>query len=396
MPHHTGHGLRVLLAAAALAAVLGSVHAFSVFLTPLEGRFGASRSAISLTYSLALVALTCAVLIGPRYYARCSAARFVLITCALGAFGAGVAALAPTLPLVWLGYSLIFGAANGLGYGFGLQIAAQANPGREGLAMGIVTAAYALGSVVAPVLFALAVEASGFALAMQGLGFALVAVGLGSAALMRAGGTRFAAASVDGPAAPSLLSRIPLLWLGYFGGVMAGLMVLGHAAGILATLRPGVAAWVAPVVISACNLAGSLMGGQMADRIPLGRVLAGLTLATMLALTGLASGFGAGGFGASGVGAGVVIPLLGLVGFAYGGTIAAYPAAIAKLYGMRDSARIYGLVFTAWGAAGLMGPWLAGYLFDLSGRYDAALICAAMAASLSIASVGLLFRRRPA
>ena len=31
------------------------------------------------------------------------------------------------------------------------------------------------------------------------------------------------------------------------------------------------------------------------------------------------------------------------------------PAAVAKLFGMMESARIYGRIFTAWGCAGLIG-----------------------------------------
>ena len=57
----TRSAARVLLATASVSAVLGSVHAFSVFLIPIEQAFGASRSAVSLTYSFALVALTVAV-----------------------------------------------------------------------------------------------------------------------------------------------------------------------------------------------------------------------------------------------------------------------------------------------------------------------------------------------
>ena len=135
---------------------------------------------------------------------------------------------------------------------------------------------------------------------------------------------------------------------------MAGLMVIGHAAGIAAAFRPDLASWVAPVVIAACNLFGSMVGGRLADRMPGGVLLAALALMTTLTLTGLAT------FGAAG---GLLVGL-GCVGFAYGGTIAAYPAAIAKLFGMRRSARVYGRVFTAWGCAGLLGPWLAGALFD--------------------------------
>lgn len=123
-PKGSHAGVSTLVAASILAAVLGSVHAFSVFLAPLEAGFGASRAAVSLTYSLALVALTLAVLLGHRIYARWRASTFVTGVALIAAAGALIAAYSPTLTILWIGYGVLFGAANGLGYGFGLQIAA--------------------------------------------------------------------------------------------------------------------------------------------------------------------------------------------------------------------------------------------------------------------------------
>ena len=48
--------------------VLGSVHAFSVFVVSFEALLGLPRSEISLIYSLALVAITLSVLLGYRFY----------------------------------------------------------------------------------------------------------------------------------------------------------------------------------------------------------------------------------------------------------------------------------------------------------------------------------------
>lgn len=368
----------ILAAASLLAAVLGSVHAFSVFLAPLEAAFAASRSAVSLTYSLALIFLTVSVLLGHRIYGRWPASGIALISALGAAAGVVMAGAAGSLAVVWLGYGLIFGAANGLGYGFGLQIAAQANPGREGFAMGVVTAAYALGAVIAPGLFARALDAGGVLAAMLGLAAALVAAGGFAALMMR--GVRFAAEpglkATGGSGQP-----LALMWLGYFGGVMAGLMVIGHAAGISAALNPGAAAWLAPVAIAICNLAGSLMGGRAADRIGPRGLLAGLPGLTVLALVGLAAMSGQG-----------VLAMLGLAGFAYGATIAAWPSVIAKRVGMRDSARVYGRVFTAWGAAGLAGPWLAGALYDIGGSYGPALLVAAGMGAVSMLASWRVFR----
>ncbi|MEM1361474.1 MAG: MFS transporter [Pseudomonadota bacterium] len=376
--------LRVVLAAVLVNTVLGSIHAFSVFLAPLETRFGVSRAAVSFIYSGTLVALTAAVLLGPRSYARWSASVIFAGVCGVAAVGAVIAGVSLSFPLAVLGYSVIFGAANGLGYGYGLQIAAQVSPGREGLAMGIVTAAYALGAIAGSFLFALALDGFGFQGAMIGLAAALVGMGALCLILLAGTGMRFAANRVREQTDSIPVFKQSLLWLGYFGGVLAGLMVLGHAAGIATALRPDVLSWSAPTMIAGFNLCGSLIGGQAADRVPLGVLLAALALLTSASLIWIAVMGGSSG----------LLIGLGLVGFAYGGTIAAYPAVVAKLFGMAQSARIYGRVFTAWGCAGLLGPWFAGFLFDWSGTYTLALSIAAGLGIASILPVMLVFYRR--
>ncbi len=73
VPDTTFHKSKLaLVSASLLAATLGSVHAFSVFLIPLESSFETTRSMVSLTYSLALVALTVAVLLGHHVFSRFS------------------------------------------------------------------------------------------------------------------------------------------------------------------------------------------------------------------------------------------------------------------------------------------------------------------------------------
>ena len=143
------------------------------------------------------------------------------------------------------------------------------------------------------------------------------------------------------------------------------------------------AAWSAPAVIAVCNLCGSLVGGRLADKWPPGLLLASFALATSATLVGITATETTGG----------LLIGLGSVGFFYGGTIASYPAAIAKRFGMQQSAKVYGRVFTAWGCAGLSGPWLAGYLFDWQGEYRPALYVAASIALMSVAAVTIRFQR---
>ncbi len=389
-------GIVVLASASSLSLVLGSVHAFSVFLEPLELRFGASRASVSLTYSLALVFLTLAVLTGHRIFSRWPAGHLVAVIGVIAAAGALIAAYAPSLAVLWLGYSVLFGGANGLGYAFGLQISAQSNPGREGVAMGIVTACYALGAAISPVLFSAAMSVGGFAAAMIGLCAALILVAPVCAGLMIRADAKFAGAASDGRSAADMSGdhsavavparQIALLWLGYGAGVAAGLMAIGHAAGIAraAGLTTGLtgAPWLAPTLIAVCNMAGSFAGGWQVDHLPPVRLLASLPLISAAALIVLALDGGSE----------LVLACLGLVGFTYGAIIAVYPATIAKMFGTVDGTRIYGRVFTAWGLAGLAAPWFAGYLFDRSGGYAFALTAAAFLGLVSAFAAFRLFR----
>lgn len=361
---------------------MGSIHAFSVFLTPLEIRFGASRSSISLTYSFALLAVTATVLAGPAVYGRVRA--LWIFTCAgvVGIIGAGVAVLATHLPVVWLGYSLIFGAANGLAYGYGLQISAQAWPGREGLAMGIVTAAYALGAVLAPRVFEFALGDGGFGAAMLFLIAGLLVCTIFSASITWPCQIRLSSNQTSRSTSFPSAIQISLLWLAYFGGVLAGLMVIGHAAAIALEARPNSQGWIAPAVIAICNMVGCLLTGRLMDSMRAQSLLAGLAIVSAGTLGLMASG-------APMIG---VLACLGIIGFCYGGTISAYPAAISKQFGAEAGPRVFGRVFTAWGAAGLAGPWIAGFMFDASGSYRIAIISAACAAMLSVLALAGFYR----
>ena len=83
-----------LTACTLVTFVMGSVHAFSVFLVPLETLLTESRATISLIYSTALIMITCSVLFGHHVYSRYSSARLVLMAGLLAAVGLIIASAA--------------------------------------------------------------------------------------------------------------------------------------------------------------------------------------------------------------------------------------------------------------------------------------------------------------
>lgn len=161
-----------------------------------------------------------------------------------------MAALSPSTAFVWLGFGVLFGGANGLGYGYALQFSGRALPHRKGFAMGLITAAYALGAVAFPLPLRLATDAGGWAAALFFLAFALVLFSaLSAVALLRSRMIYIEDSITSDCHMQDVGGQTTWLWMSYCGAVTAGLMVIGHATG-LAKTRGGDDFWIIAVPIS--------------------------------------------------------------------------------------------------------------------------------------------------
>ncbi len=362
---------RPLMASALLMLAFGSVHAFSLFLAPLEQATGASRASVSLVYGLALGALTLAVLGARPLLARYGAARLAVAACLIAALGLGVASKAPPLLLTQVGYGVLFGGANGIAYASCLVIAGGVARAGSGFWLGAVTATYALGAALAAVLLGLALPVVGWQGSLIALAGLFMVLGAGAGLLLH--GLMMGVQVVPGAAAQR--TGLWRHWLAYGASVAAGLMVLGHAAAMVdaAAGTPGLGA-AATVLAGLANALGGLAAAVAVDRTTAARLLgatSGLSIAGLALLLG-------GGTVASVAG-------IGLVALAYGAHIAAFPVAIRSTFGAECFAWAYGRVFTAWGVAGIATPWLAGALYAPEPGYRWALTAALVAAVFGLA-----------
>ena len=101
---HT-YPMPALFGAALLSMVMGQVHAFSVFLGPLESHYGAARSQVSLSYSFSLIAITTSVLVGHRAYGLVAPPLIALFAGALALVGLFIAIISPGIAGVWIGFA---------------------------------------------------------------------------------------------------------------------------------------------------------------------------------------------------------------------------------------------------------------------------------------------------
>ena len=357
---------RSLAGCVLLSGVLGSIHAYSLFIESFESDLGVGRGEAGAPYSVALASLTVVVLVSHRLFRLVPGPLVALIASGGAAIGLLLAASANSLAGVVLGYGIVFGAFNGLGYAFSLQRASESNPDRRGFALGLVTAAYALGGASTALVLDKHVAASGATSALRWLALAIAVTGIVTSALL---------ANNDSPARGSSarlssanLRTLAPLWMAYLLAVLAGLMALGHAAAIVDDAGgPGGAAVVAAGLASA---SGGLWIALVADRTATDRLLRLLPLGSAIVLVVAA-------MASHGV---VLMVAVAGIAFTYGALIAIYPLAVAQRFGQDGYSQAYGRVFTAWGTAGLVGPVGAGHLFEVTGSYRIPMFLAAAAA----------------
>lgn len=374
----------VLPASALVTFVLGSVHAFSVFVAPLEVQLGLPRSQVSLIYSFALVFITLSVLFGHRIYGLIPAWQLVASTCIVASVGLLIAVIASNWWMLFAGYSVLFGVSNGVGYGFTLQLVARALPSIKGLAMGVVTASYAVGSIVFAQIIAFQISGSSPSAAFGALAVALIGCAVVAGGLMVMSGASYSQGQEGDAEQLTSASQIDhrkvsTFWIAYMLSVFAGLMAIGHAAGIVVSKGASTQlSTQAAMMIGTGSAVGGFLAGWLVDFWQIKRFLIGLPLLSAVSLLMLS-------FVESPSWA---VLLLCSVGFAYGSIIAIYPVAVSNVFG-DDGPKVYGWVFTGWGFAGLVAPWTAGLIFDAKASYQLALIGASVTALLSAVVVGL-------
>jgi len=371
-----------IAASAAISTALGSIHAFSVFVSQWERLPGADRASVSLVYSIALVSLTAAVLLGYRIYQQLAPFAVFTIVGVLSAIGLATSASSSSVASLYLTYGVLFGGANGLGYGYALQLSGQAAPVHRGFAMGLVTAFYAVGATVAPLFFVFLINNGGNAFALKVSSAIVLVVSLVAAATVKWSNAFYESepTAEKHSLTPTLKQARALLWAGYGSAVTAGLMIIAHAYGIALwmNLNASSATW-ATTIVAFGNMLGGFSAGYYADRVLGLRLLRWLPLFTSLGLILLVWPLGTASI--------VVFIALALVGYCYGAIIAVYPVAVADLFGALAAPRIYGQVFTAWGLAGLLGPWVSGWLFDLTGSYSIPIVIAVSLSAISVIAI---------
>lgn len=388
----------VAAAAVVLQLILGTVHAWSVFRTPLSQTTGWTNQQITLAYSLTILLLGCGAPLGGLALARLGPQRVGLLAAALYGLGTLLAGLAAgQLWLLYLGYGVIGGVGLGLGFIVPVTVVLQWFPDRRGLLGGVAVAGFGAGALIVGPLATWLIAGLGVFPTLALLGLAYLVLAAGAASFLREAPAEFRPAGWEpstgaaGSAAPRVYRarealatwQFSALWALLFLNVSAGSALLSQAAAMTEEMV-GADVLIGGAVVALLSLAnavGRLLWTGLSDLVGRRSVFVAMFLVQTVALSLLP---GARAFAS--------FTLLGmLVLLCYGGGFGTLAAFAADYFGSRHVGVIYGLLMTACGCGGVAGPLLMAFGRELSGGYGPALIVL-VGAMLVGAAIALILR----
>jgi len=363
------------------------VYTFGIFLKPLAEEFSWSREAVSAAFGVAAMTTAAASPVLGYLFDRVNPRR--LIVPAIVIFATAFASLSLLTARLWQLYATFFVmglVANGTAQMAYSRAVSTWFDRRRGAALAVVMSGGAAGAIVLPPLAGLLIERRGWRSASLLLGVAVLAIGLPMAlAFIRERPlARLTRHRAPGTAVSEAL-RSRVFWIlvvVLFVNSIAQNGALTHMAAMLTDrgIAPASAA-MALSAMGATSLIGRLFTGVLLDRFQPARVAVALftiaaagTLLLAEART-LAQGIAA----------------AALIGAGMGAEADITPFMLSRYFGLRSFSTLYGFTWTAYAAAGALGPVLMGRAFDLTGSYERLLIVLAA----GMASVAALMLAMP-
>jgi OFA family oxalate/formate antiporter-like MFS transporter len=413
---------------------LGAIYAWSAFTTPLQGtpanpsEYHFTRTETQAIFSAGLATFAIVMIIAGRLQQKI-APRIV----ALGGLllGAGYIAAGFT-GASFLGKLLTIGIIGGAGIGFAyvvpIAVGVKWFPDKKGLLSGLAVAGFGFGSLIwimlasPPAVLGVQglIQTRGGTYTVANVDWVFMMFGIIFLVMIVAGSL----VMVNPPAGYKPAGWVPpepkdkgragsggdfasgemlrtwqfyVAWGMFMFGALAGLMVIGNVQnfakdliygfqghGFSARQATDIAVIGAAICLPILNGTGRIVWGTTSDKIGSRRALLLMFLfqGTMTAV-----------FFFTTVNEYLFYAVAALIGFNFGGTLALFPPFTADFFGSKNLGANYGLMFTAYGVGGIVGPILAGMVQD----YGLSFLYAFIPASLLcfVASVLTFLVRAP-
>ncbi len=378
-------GWKVLIAGLCINLTIGMLYSWSVIKKALVEEWGWTNSDASLPYTTAIVVWAIALLFAGRLQDRIGPRKVITLGVVLGATGLMLSGLIHNVfPLM-----VTFGVLAGTGIGFAYSsvtppVLKWFHPSKKGMVTGIVVSGLGVASIYIAPLTTHLLHSYGISGAFVILGGFMLVVGLPIAQLINNPPADYVppqpsngipvnpATSVQGINAgwkQMIRTRqFYFLWIMFAFASSAGLMIIGNLATIAKSQAGMEKGFYLVAILALFNAAGRLAAGWLSDKI--GRPY---TFVIVFALQGINMLLFAGYHTELSMTVGTA-----LAGIGYGALLSLFPSIIADYYGLKNFGGNYGILYTAWGVSGTIGPIIAGYVVDKTGTYDQAYLISAV------------------
>ena len=355
---------------------IGVLFVWSVFKKALVADWGWSNSAASMPYTIAIISFSISLLIAGILQDKFGPRR-VLIS---GVFCTSVGLILSGYSSNPLSMILSFGVITGSGIGFAYACLSPVamkwfHPNKRGMVNGVVAAGFGLAAVYLAPLASFLIDSYSLSACFIVLGIATLLFVFPLAFTVNNPPSHFTSERKTKVSNVRLVSEkdytwremiktktfLPI-WFMYFCASSTGLMIIGNITSIAAIQTDMKSAAYLVVVLAVFNTLGRVIAGMLADKIGGIRTL---TISFILQIINLSL------FKYYSDHPGMILGAA-LTGLSYGALPAVFPLITAGFYGLKNYGTNYGVVYTSWGISGFMGPIIAGYIVDSTGKFNLA------------------------
>ena len=389
-------GWTVTFSGTGINLALGILYTWSIFKGAIrqsiekggEGAFNWDLASLNDPYAICCIVFAFIMILAGKCQDRFGPRRTALMGGVL--VGLGFIWISQTTNYVaWvLGFGVLAGAGIGFGYAAATPPALKwFPPAKTGLIAGLVVCGFGLASLYIAPLAQYLLGIWGLQKAMLFFGIAFLVVVCGLAMLLvnppvgyvpEGAGVNVSQtvssniAEIEAKPSEMLKTRaFYTIWLIYFIGAGAGLMVIGSLAG-MAKKSMGELAFLVVAILAIGNAGGRIIAGILSDKI--GRratLMIMLGVQTILMLVAIPI------VGAEKSSAVVLVLVATFIGFNYGTNLSLFPSLTKDNWGLKNFGINYGIVFTAWGVGGFVMGRSSQMLIAHTGAYTSSFLTAA-------------------